>query len=306
MSEQIARNLNYQPIQERAAEVQREKQVRLARIKYEADLENVDLTFQPQISDISQKLARKKVLRKGDPEALDVTNRLLKDAEDLKLQKKIREKQLLTEQQLQCKFQPTVSSKSKQLLQNNPLFQKEFVERQKVLSKARRRCASDEEQKNFTFKPNIGKSYNRVLKPARLLESEAERYQRLAHTERYVFTLTMPEHATAYSTPGGSKKIFAEASASSTMPNSLINQKLTPSAELLLEKDLEWRSSTKTRKCAFHASLRSSRQKRLKQQSVRSSQRPTILRSRIANLCLLMPRISSTISKDGGKSENGC
>lgn len=164
--------------------MQREKQVKLARIKIEADLENPDLTFRPQISNNSQKLAREKVLRQGDPDALDVTNRLLKDAEELKFQKKIREKQLISEQTEQCKFKPTVSSKSKQLLQNNPLFQKEFVERQKVLSKGSRRCASRDEEQEFTFRPNIGKSCNRVLKPERLFESEADRCQRLAHTEK--------------------------------------------------------------------------------------------------------------------------
>ena len=59
VSKQILRqSAEYRPIQERVGEVQREREERLQRAKLQQERDDPDLTFKPQISSVSRRIAR--------------------------------------------------------------------------------------------------------------------------------------------------------------------------------------------------------------------------------------------------------
>jgi len=192
VSEEIARQIDYEPIEKRAGRVQREKQERIARRKLEVELNNPDLTFQPVISEASGRIASSASLRRGEPPAKNVVDRLL--SKPLQERKNSREQAWAEQQERECRFHPKVSSNSKKIVESHPAFKKatDFVQRQEIMENERkdrereRRAAAHDMSGVATFRPKVHNP-DRILvqsRPERLAETEAQRYERLAYKDQ--------------------------------------------------------------------------------------------------------------------------
>jgi len=191
VSEEIARQIDYEPIEKRAAKVQRERLEKLAKMQLEYEVNDENLTFRPTISEHSERLAAGASIRRGEPPTLNVVDRLLSRSNDISERKKQREKAWAEEQKSAHRYKPSVSKNTDKLLRKNKLFKQgvDFVTRQIQLDEERtkkeeklRGAEARGNPSSTFFKPKTHKP-ERILrrtKPELLNETEENRYQRLA------------------------------------------------------------------------------------------------------------------------------
>ncbi|GBG29302.1 Hypothetical Protein FCC1311_055242 [Hondaea fermentalgiana] len=194
VSEEIAKQTDYEPIERRAARVQREKQERLVKKQLEFELSDGNLTFKPTINEESQRLALGASLRRGEVPSGNVVDRLLSRNNSVHERKKHREQMAAQQQDGECNFQPKVSSNSASLLRGNELYDgaTNFVDRQQKLEELRRQRAQQRQAAAHdmsgvaTFRPKTHRPEAILVRsrPELLAETEEQRYERLARRDQ--------------------------------------------------------------------------------------------------------------------------
>jgi len=188
ISEEIAKQIGYEPLQKRATRIQRDKNERLAKLQMEVEANDPNLTFKPTISETSERIAQSMNLRKGVAPSRDVVTRLMSHSEVVAQRKNKREQAWAQQQDLNNKFVPKASMNSNKLLEQNPDYRDlDFVKRQekwieKRLKKESELRIAQGVAENATFTPSIGNSEAVLIhaRPERMTETREERFERLA------------------------------------------------------------------------------------------------------------------------------
>ena len=196
---------DYRPIHERLADIQREKNRKIAELKAESDEAQVDLTFAPKIDNHSRKLAEKRLsgqYRYGsndgglddddeNPEQLllqsDVGTRLIIEGKKA-AQRKQQLAQEYEKQEALSMEQAKVSKGTESIAARNPKVGASFDVRQqmhnaKLQRKNEERKNEIEQQMAVLFKPEIGKSEDIIARsrPQILHETPEDRIFRLSN-----------------------------------------------------------------------------------------------------------------------------
>lgn len=194
VSEEITKQINYEPIDKRASRVQREKQEKLVKKQLEFELSDGNLTFKPAISEQSQRLALLAALRRGEAPSRDVVDRLLARSNSVHERKNHREHEAARQEEDSCKNAPRVSRNSENLLQGNELYdgRTAFVERQMRMEELRR--AKDQQRRAeahdmsgvATFRPKTHQPDAVLIRtrPELLAETKEQRIERLARHDQ--------------------------------------------------------------------------------------------------------------------------
>lgn len=198
---------DYRPIHERLADIQREKNRRIAELKAESDDAQVDLTFVPKIDDKSRRIAEKRLsghYRYGstdrgadddeNPEYLllqqsDVGTRLIIEGKKA-AQRKQRLAQEYEKQEALSMEQAKVSKGTESIAARNPKVGASFDVRQqmhnaKLQRKNEERKIEIEQQMAVLFKPEIGKSEDIIARnrPQISHETPEDRIFRLSNLD---------------------------------------------------------------------------------------------------------------------------
>jgi hypothetical protein len=193
----------YRPIQDRLAELQKQRAEALARARLAAELCDPELTFKPKLTETSRKIVQVLEARKTLPTAAE---RLTTCAPALLAAKVRRAEALEAAEAAACPFKPAISETSAKMVElmeacgRNPDFltrQQEYVELQEL----KRRAAMAAVDSECTFKPNIGNSELVVTKSAHgvtLFETDAERFERLAVKDKLQLQLKKDNLTAAY------------------------------------------------------------------------------------------------------------
>lgn len=182
----------YKPIHERIGELQRVKNESLQRLRLDAERSNRDLTFQPRISEESDRLAQARMIETGEA---PVEERLTMDAA---LTAKRRAERVEAWQATMAEahtFAPQISHNTARIVAEMPEFSEDFVRRQEILEKRRAEAraqwedemrATTGEAVECTFRPDIGNAEHVLdkLRPERLGETREELLKRLAADDR--------------------------------------------------------------------------------------------------------------------------
>lgn len=174
------------PIHMRVAEIQKERQERLYQLRNDADTNNPDLKFTPTLDQKTKEIAQRKKL------PVDVTERLMKDAND-KMYKKIKQGEEYQSQiSSECTFQPNAQLQNRstnEILKDNELFKQvpDFTTRQAVqadIKKERHRQLVSEHwgSEDCSFSPHISKISEYLIesKGERVNETLQEKIERLS------------------------------------------------------------------------------------------------------------------------------
>lgn len=193
VSEELAAQMNYEPIEKRAGRVQQERQERLAKKKLDLELNDGDLTFRPAISASSERIAAQAMLRRGEvPRSGNVVQRLTGKGSDMRERRAQRQHARAQQDGEECRlFRARASANSTRLLRKKPHYRGgvDFVERQRLLEedrklRAQRRSAEVNDQSGtVTFQPKLLRNPERILvhsRPERLAETEQQRCERLS------------------------------------------------------------------------------------------------------------------------------
>jgi hypothetical protein len=170
----------YQKPQDKAGIIQREKQEKLRELKMKQLQENPDLTFNPQISEESARIASKS----RAPMNVFDRNQFSQMEKRLKHQAA----KVIKQDEAECTFQPSLNPKSQQILQQSKLYNNmnnNFFERQEVKQlREDQKVFQNKEKENVDlnklFKPHVNKTSQILAKYMRPDETEEEKVQRLA------------------------------------------------------------------------------------------------------------------------------
>lgn len=152
-------------------------------MKEEALAQNPDLTFQPRLDPLTEQIAKEKC---GSD---DITNRLLKDADE-KFYRQLKAAEEHEKNELKgCTFKPEINPTYDEILQNNEIYKynKDFVTRQNVLAKVSKDHLGKTiervlEEEGCTFSPRINKVSEFLVEadPERANESIEQKFERLS------------------------------------------------------------------------------------------------------------------------------
>ncbi|ETV65677.1 hypothetical protein, variant 1 [Aphanomyces astaci] len=178
----LGHTTNQKPIHTRLPELQRQKKEMLRQLEHAIEAES-QLTFTPTINAHSHKLTH-------DMTKMDVTDRLVQDAEDT-AEKKLQVQAYYAALDVPA-FVPCVNERSNAIVEKKPEFKLDFVARQQLLhaqmeQKFEAKLALEEriQAEEKPFQPCIGNS-NQVLqytRPKRLVESTQAQLYRMTYEE---------------------------------------------------------------------------------------------------------------------------
>ena len=172
----------YRPLHERVEDMQRVKEENLHRRRMERLLEDDDLTFQPQINQRSERLARSE----GGGGLDGGVQRLMDEAQRAQQRKLARTLEHAREEADQASFNPRINPRSDRLVAKRGDFEMRQAESERERrEKELQRMLNDPRARDCTFRPNIGNA-DQVLaqtRPTRLAESAEERAERLSRVD---------------------------------------------------------------------------------------------------------------------------
>ncbi|GAB4819424.1 hypothetical protein N2152v2_006470 [Parachlorella kessleri] len=168
----------YTPIHQRVSEEQRKRSVKLAQMRVLDDLTNPDTTFTPRLNPKSRQLAAEKEERELYSPATGISLRRSKsNAAELAVSEA-------------CTFSPALNPASQRLLDDSASVPSDFKERLRYYSQKRdlkqRQLQAEQDAQSCTFRPDTGNAVEVLAfseRAGNLLETEAERYERMALDE---------------------------------------------------------------------------------------------------------------------------